>query len=139
MIRPAKVWLDIGPGMLALWLAGSRVLGGAPDPLSIVYDVRHADLVVSADTPFQGLGLEVFVLGDVNGDGYDDLAFFGGRDPVLHAFVLYGRPGIPSVVNLADHALWGTRIDSPSGEIWPVPSPAGDVNGDGFDDIAFRH
>ncbi|MBN1419086.1 MAG: FG-GAP repeat protein [Planctomycetes bacterium] len=115
------------------------VLSLAGDPLSIVYDLSGADCVVSADRPLQGLGFEVFGLGDVNGDGFDDLSFFGGQEPTFHAYLLYGRATLPTEIDVAHIEEYATRLESESDEIWPVPSPVGDVNGDGFDDVAFRH
>jgi len=132
-------WSRVFHVWVSLCLLPTVVASAAPDPLSIVYDVRQASLTISADKSLQGLGLEVFALGDVDGDGFEDLGFFAGREPRNHAFILYGRADIPPNLTLEEHALWGTRVESASGEIWPVPSSVGDVNGDGVDDLAFRH
>lgn len=73
-----------------------------------------------------GSGWSVSSAGDVNGDGFDDI-IGGGADG---AFVYHGSEN-----GLEDEAAWTAR--SEQGGIyfgWSV-STAGDVNGDGFDDV----
>ncbi|MCB9698674.1 MAG: FG-GAP repeat protein [Alphaproteobacteria bacterium] len=63
------------------------------------------------------LGQQVASLGDVNGDGYDDVAIVGAR-----TFVYLGSAaGLPAV------SAWSTA--------WGPAVAGGDVNGDGFDDL----
>jgi hypothetical protein len=106
---------------------------------------------------FSGYGREVASIGDVNGDGYGDIAVGaslwdstvpdppapcpcppGGFPNPIHTladgkvFVYYGSPTGPSatpdwtVIGDASDALFGKEIGS-----------AGDVNGDGYDDLMF--
>ena len=91
---------------------------------------------------FEG-GISVSSAGDVNGDGFDDL-IIGARQvnvrgidyaPVGNAYVIFGRSdGFLASMNLS--ALDGSngfRLDDiGSGD---SVSSAGDVNGDGFDDL----
>ena len=85
--------------------------------------------------------------GDVNGDGYDDLiigangADPGGSTNAGETYVVYGgasAPGTAGVLALSD--LDGTNgivlngIDADDRSGWSVSS-AGDVNGDGYDDL----
>ena len=89
-------------------------------------------------------GLSVASAGDVNGDGYADLvvgarfAAPGGRVNAGSAYVVYGSATGPGDLDLG--ALTpdqGFRIDgAAAGDLsgGPVAS-AGDVNGDGFDDL----
>ena len=84
--------------------------------------------------------------GDVNGDGYDDLIIgANGADPngdrSGETYVIYGgasAPGRDGVLDLSD--LDGTNgfilngIDAGDEFGWSVSS-AGDVNGDGYDDL----
>ena len=91
-------------------------------------------------------GRSVSSAGDVNGDGYDDL-IIGARyadpngDRSGETYVVYGgasAPGTGGVLDLSD--LDGTNgfilngIDAVDLSGWSVSS-AGDVNGDGYDDL----
>ncbi len=88
-------------------------------------------------------GTSVSSAGDVNGDGYDDLIIgaFGADGSVGETYVVYGgasAPGTGGVLDLS--ALDGTNgfilngIDEDDRSGFPVSS-AGDVNGDGYDDL----
>ena len=92
-------------------------------------------------------GSSVSSAGDVNGDGYDDLiigassAEPNGDFDAGETYIIYGganAPGTGGVLNLG--ALDGTNgfilngIDERDQSGWSVSS-AGDVNGDGYDDL----
>ena len=92
-------------------------------------------------------GGSVSSAGDVNGDGYDDLIIGAwGADPngdsnAGETYVIHGgasAPGTDGVLNLG--ALDGTNgfiltgVDAGDFSGWSVSS-AGDVNGDGYDDL----
>src|SRR5437867_2137100 len=69
--------------------------------------------------------------GDFNGDGFDDIvvgAPFVGATDAGAAYVFFGGPSMDAV---ADLTINGTGSDSLG---WSVAG-AGDINGDGFDDI----
>lgn len=89
--------------------------------------------------------------GDVNGDGIDDVIIGArggapnGRERAGESFVVFGRPtGFPAVFELGSlfppsggdgtggFVLQGVNAEDQSG--WSV-SGAGDVNGDGIDDL----
>ncbi len=92
-------------------------------------------------------GYSVSSAGDVNGDGYDDLiigarfADPNGDDRAGETYVVYGganAPGTGGVLNLSDldgtngFIIAGIDRDDQSGS---SVSSAGDVNGDGYDDL----
>ena len=88
-------------------------------------------------------GLSVASAGDVNGDGYDDL-IVGARfaDPNGNAsgssYVVFGRAsGFDSTLNLsALDGGNGFRLDGVAGSESGISvASAGDVNGDGYDDL----
>jgi len=90
-----------------------------------------------ADQSFAQFGINVASAGDVNGDGYSDVIIGanGYNDGVNtdegRAFVYHGSPDglTSSPVNILDDADQGNaRVG------WSVAS-AGDVNGDGYDDV----
>ncbi len=99
---------------------------------------------VSGKAVFDYSGRSVSAAGDVNGDGFDDLVIGAPyADPNGFAsgasYVVFGQAaGFPANLNLA--ALDGANGFQLSGEAvfdrlgWSV-SAAGDVNGDGFDDL----
>ncbi|MDZ8082582.1 MAG: hypothetical protein RMX35_26395 [Nostoc sp. DcaGUA01] len=89
-------------------------------------------------------GSSVSDAGDVNGDGFDDLIIgASGADPngsqSGQSYVVFGKStGFSSSLNLSDlngangFAINGIAVDDNSGN---SVSGAGDVNGDGFDDL----
>ena len=92
-------------------------------------------------------GRSVSSAGDVNGDGYDDLIIGApGADPngdsgVGETYVVYGGANAPGTGGKLDlSSLDGTNgfilngIDGSDYSGWSVSS-AGDVNGDGYDDL----
>ena len=93
---------------------------------------------------FDRAGYSVSSAGDVNGDGFDDLiigAFFAAPNGNLSgsSYVVFGQAsGFSATQNLSTldgnngFRLDGVAVDDQSGR---SVSSAGDVNGDGFDDL----
>ena len=93
-----------------------------------------ADLVLTGEAAGDGLGRSVATAGDVDGDGYDDvivganLSDAGGPD-AGRAYVYLGGPGADAV---ADLVLTGEA----EGDNFGISvSGAGDIDGDGHDDV----
>jgi hypothetical protein len=91
-------------------------------------------------------GAAVAGIGDINGDGYDDLvvgaegADPGGRQTAGSAYVIFGKAAAfaPVVELSAIAGSAGFRIDGlAAGDLLGNRAgPAGDLNGDGVDDLA---
>ena len=126
------------------------VYGGASAPgTGGVLDLSALDgtngIVLNGIDAFDQSGVSVSSAGDVNGDGYDDLIIgANGADPNGNrsgeTYVVYGGASAPGTGGMLDlSALDGTNgfvlngIDGYdySGSV----SSAGDVNGDGYDDL----
>ncbi|MBP6015454.1 MAG: FG-GAP repeat protein [Candidatus Promineofilum sp.] len=90
-------------------------------------------------------GAGVAQAGDINGDGYDDMligapeATVGGKEWVGQAFVVMGRHSFSPVIDLGTlngsngFLINGVAAESSTGKIL---QSAGDLNQDGYDDIA---
>ena len=92
-------------------------------------------LKISGTQAGEYLGWDVGGAGDVNGDGYDDvivgaLRYDNGQGDEGRAFVHYG-----SLTGLTREAAWTGESDQDLGWFGTAVAGAGDVNGDGYDDI----
>ena len=110
-------------------------------PLSSL-DGSNGFILNGIDT-FDGSGFSVSSAGDVNGDGYDDLIIgaYGADSDAGETYIVYGgasAPGTGGVLDLSDldgtngFILNGIDRNDLSGS---SVSSAGDVNGDGYDDL----
>ena len=128
------------------------VYGGASAPgTDGVLDLSALDgtngFILNGIDTYDSSGISVSSAGDVNGDGYDDLiigansADPNGDSSAGETYLVYGgasAPGTGGVLDLS--ALNGTNgfilagIDAYDLSGWSVSS-AGDVNGDGYDDL----
>lgn len=93
---------------------------------------------ITSSAPDEKIGRSAAGLGDVNGDGIPDIAF--GSDAGVKKFIVYGRAGFPAAFDLSN--LNGTNgfVVSSSEESlqYGHVNKIGDLNHDGFNDIAFN-
>ncbi|RLE21451.1 MAG: hypothetical protein DRJ65_16010, partial [Acidobacteria bacterium] len=115
---------DTGEGAVLIYHGGAEGLADEPDGQ---YDSQQT---------FAHLGFSVASAGDIDGDGYSDLAvgapnFDGGGQDTGRAYVFRGSPG-PFLSTPADWFIDGDQVD---GELGMAVASAGDVNGDGYGDL----
>lgn len=112
-------------------VSGFRITGGdTTGQIKIYFGGTHVDtmprLTLDGKT-LPGLGSSVWMLADVNGDRYDELAAPSFAD--TGAFLFYGRDTLKSA---PDVILQGSGFSAPMN--LSVAS-VGDVNGDGYNDV----
>ncbi|MCX7298916.1 MAG: integrin alpha, partial [Rhodobacterales bacterium] len=100
---------------------------------------------ISGAAAYDGCGISVSAAGDVNGDGFDDIIIGAyGADPNGNynsgaSYVVFGKAGgFDANLNLSTlDGTNGFRISGEAGADYSgfSVSAAGDVNGDGVDDI----
>ena len=82
----------------------------------------------------------VFAVGDVNADGYDDLVagapFSAGTQDTGRVYVFLGGSNLQSHWDLAQQSANVTIIGTESNDYFGGALTCGDLNGDGFDDVA---
>ncbi len=161
-ISPAGVILRFpgGDQFLRLDTASGRILLGDqelttnPVPLVprvpvVVIDLAGLDgangFVINGIDAYDRSGVSVAGAGDVNGDGFDDLiigaftAAPNGKNEAGESYVIFGKAGgfsasldLSTLSATIGFRIDGTDVGDQSG--FSVAS-AGDVNGDGFDDL----
>jgi hypothetical protein len=108
-------------------------------PIVTTFDevLRDATLVEGLEEG-DALGSVVLEVGDVDGDGLQDLAFIARNrnDRDYDARILLGFRWLEKKLDLSAWASWGVELHSQ--ERFPLPLAAlGDLDGDGFNDLAF--
>jgi hypothetical protein len=124
--------LVVDGGMTFVWHGGSPAPpNGNPDNAAWTAQISH-----QAEA---WLGIAVASAGDVNGDGYSDIIIgaseydgMGVGEESGAAFVYYGSAS-GLVVGVAD---WAAEGNQPGCHFGRAVAGVGDVNGDGFSDIA---
>ena len=103
-------------------------------------DLSNADASFIGEDAWDYSGYSVSGAGDVNGDGYDDILIgaYGDEDGGSNAgqtYLILGKASgwtMDTDLSNADASFWGEDANDHSGL---QVSGAGDVNGDGYDDI----
>lgn len=114
---------------------------GLPSPLNLTDLNGENGIVIHGVSQGYESGSSVSYAGDVNGDGVDDLIIGIPESTFTRAsaYVVFGsKSGLPSPINLADiNSVNGFVIKREVNKFWhgSSVSHAGDINGDGTDDL----
>ncbi len=106
------------------------------DNINGEFDLSDADVTFTGKRRFDKAGSSISNAGDVNGDGYDDLLISspGAKCATGKIHLIYGKSELNDEINLSDADVTFTgkkRFDYAGSSV----SNAGDINGDGYDDI----
>jgi len=123
-----------------VYVVSSASLPGS-DGTSRVFSLADADLLLHGEAEGDSAGHSILTAGDLDGDGYGDLAVgsmfhdAAGEDAGRAYFVVgdtLGRSGPVLSLSDADHKFDGEAPDDRAGRL---ASSAGDLDGDGRDDL----
>ncbi|MDQ0464116.1 Ca2+-binding RTX toxin-like protein [Caulobacter ginsengisoli] len=112
------------------------VIYGKADGFGASFDSFNLDGTNGFKLAGGGLGRALAAVGDLNGDGYDDIAF--GVQSASAVYVLYGTgEPLDNFVDVANPTgTTGFKIFGPAGDLVGASvASAGDVNGDGYLDL----
>jgi len=119
--------IALGEGARQVSVAGEGVvsvyLGGATPP-----SLSTPDWLLASGVAGAHVGSDVAVVGDVNGDGYADVAAVDGVSSTPRAFLFAGGPAAPAA------PAWSATY--PAGFAFTSCASAGDTDGDGYADLA---
>ncbi|MBK6505110.1 MAG: FG-GAP repeat protein, partial [Ignavibacteria bacterium] len=91
-----------------------------------------ADVTMTGVVASDRFGRTVAYAGDLNGDSYSDIAVASYRNDGVDSGKVFVYFGGTAMNNIADAVIYGETYYESLG--WAI-STAGDVNGDGFDDL----
>src|SRR5947207_404657 len=106
-------------------------------PLTGNIDAASADAIITGSFANESFGASVASAGDMNGDGVNDLIVGAPRFPLNgtdtgRAYIFYGPIAGSMIATQADAIIFGEDLDDDFGV---SVDRAGDVNGDGVDDV----
>ncbi len=129
---PTNEIREAGETYLIYGKSGASALSGA-------FDLANADVTFNGIGSSDFSGISVSNAGDINGDGIDDLLIgaVGGDPNGGEIYLVYGKSGASALAGAfdlanADVIFNGVHAQSESGI---SVSNAGDINGDGIDDL----
>ena len=100
-------------------------------------EFTSSNIAIVGASKFDWSSYSVSGAGDVNGDGYDDIII--GAWSLGHSYIIFGNPnrfsnniGLSSLSEIQGFRILGAN---PRGHNVESVSGAGDINGDGYDDI----
>ncbi|MBN1900887.1 FG-GAP repeat protein [Candidatus Sumerlaeota bacterium] len=120
-------------GSVFVWYGSQTGLGNYGNP-------TNADWRAESDQEYANFGYCVSYAGDVNGDGYDDIIvgasyYSNGENNEGAVFVWTGSPTGLGNNGSIENAYWKAEGDFADAQFGYSVAAAGDVNGDGYDDI----
>ena len=120
--------------IVATDVAGNK----AEQLITVSVKIFARGFVINGENADNRSGGSVSTAGDVNGDGLDDLIVgaWGAESKIGKSYVIFGKTD-SAVINLSAIGTGGFVINGESVDNWSgySVSNAGDVNGDGLDDL----
>jgi FG-GAP repeat len=131
-VIPVMVLSLVASAVAVIGLEMPRPAVASPRAVSVTPPAWWA---ADSDQDSAFFGFSVGTAGDVNGDGYDDVIggayqYDNGQTNEGRAFVYHGSAG-----GLSPTPDWTAESDQESAGFGRSVASAGDVNGDGFDDV----
>lgn len=116
------------PGAAYVFFGGSALTGN-------LTAAANANVTIVGDADKDYLGWSVASAGDVNNDGFDDVIVSANGNPPYYVSIFHG--GSSFTGDLTPAANGNTRLvgQASPGSFGRSVNTAGDINGDGFDDV----
>lgn len=124
---------------------GSKEAGYFNDPIDLS-NLNNKGFTVEGSEFISNAGWSVSSAGDINGDGFKDLLIGATNDGnngpgiVGESYVIFGKENFNSTINLDNSDQFGVNdgliiISNDENNLGYSVSSAGDINGDGIDDL----